>query len=75
MMADKAGVLHLHLGDGARGLELVRTALTTTELPATMFHPTHVNRNPRLFAEAQALAIEHGCTIDVHTSRVAHVRF
>jgi len=65
MMADKAGVLHLHLGDGARGLELVRTALTTTELPATMFHPTHVNRNPRLFAEAQALAIEHGCTIDV----------
>ncbi len=65
LMADKAGVLHLHLGDGARGLELVRAAITRTELPASVFHPTHVNRNARLFAEAQALAIEHGCTIDV----------
>jgi beta-aspartyl-dipeptidase (metallo-type) len=65
MMADKAGVLHLHLGDGARGLELVRAALTRTELPASVFHPTHVNRNARLFSEAQSLAIEHGCTIDV----------
>lgn len=65
MMADKAGVLHLHLGDGARGLELVRAALRTSELPASMFHPTHVNRNARLLVEAQALAIEHGCTIDV----------
>ncbi|HET6582020.1 MAG TPA: beta-aspartyl-peptidase [Nannocystaceae bacterium] len=65
MMADKAGVLHLHLGDGARGLELVRAALRTSELPASVFHPTHVNRSSRLLVEAQALAIEHGCTIDV----------
>ena len=56
MMSGKAGVLHLHLGDGARGLELVRRALAETELPARVFHPTHVNRNKRLFAEAIALA-------------------
>ena len=45
MMSGKAGVLHLHLGDGPRGLELVRRALDETELPARVFHPTHVNRN------------------------------
>jgi beta-aspartyl-dipeptidase (metallo-type) len=65
MMSGKAGIVHLHMGDGARGLELVRRAIDTTELPASVFHPTHVNRNPGLLREAQALAREHGCTIDV----------
>lgn len=65
MMAGKAGVLHLHMGDGRRGLDLVRRAIEGSELPPSMFHPTHVNRNPGLLREAQALAREHGCTIDV----------
>ncbi len=65
MMAGKAGVLHLHMGDGVRGLDLVRRAIDGSELPASMFHPTHVNRNPALLREAQALAREHGCTIDI----------
>jgi beta-aspartyl-dipeptidase (metallo-type) len=65
MLASKAGVLHLHMGDGRRGLELVRRALDGSELPASVFHPTHVNRNPGLLREAQALAKEHGCTIDI----------
>lgn len=56
LMTGKAGVLHLHLGDGARGLELVRQALERSELPARVFHPTHLNRNPTLFAEACAMA-------------------
>jgi beta-aspartyl-dipeptidase (metallo-type) len=56
MMTGKAGVLHLHLGDGTRGLDLVRRALTGSELPARVFHPTHINRNPALFAEACELA-------------------
>jgi beta-aspartyl-dipeptidase (metallo-type) len=64
MMSGKAGVLHLHVGDGARGLDLVRKALDTSELPARTFHPTHVNRNKRLFEEAAALA-ERGVTMDV----------
>ncbi len=65
MIAGKAGVLHLHMGDGRRGLDLVRRAIEGSELPASMFHPTHVNRNAGLLREAQALAKEHGCTIDV----------
>ena len=64
MMSGKAGVLHLHLGDGPRGLELVRRALRETELPPRVFHPTHVNRNPGLFSEALELAPQ-GCTVDV----------
>lgn len=64
LMSGKAGVLHLHLGDGPRGLELVRKILDTTELPARVFYPTHVNRKMRLFAEAIELA-RRGSTIDV----------
>ena len=56
VMTGKAGILHLHLGDGARGLELVREALSTSELPARVFNPTHVNRRRALFDEALDLA-------------------
>lgn len=65
LMTGKAGVLHLHLGDGPRGLDLVRRALETSELPARVFHPTHVNRRRALFEEAVDLARRQGCTIDV----------
>lgn len=64
LMTGKAGVLHLHLGDGPRGLDLVRRALDETELPPRVFHPTHVNRRRALFEEALDLA-RRGCTIDV----------
>lgn len=64
MMSNKAGVLHLHLGDGKRGLELVRRALDETELPASVFYPTHVNRKTRLFGEALDLT-RRGSTVDV----------
>jgi beta-aspartyl-dipeptidase (metallo-type) len=63
-MTGKAGVLHLHLGDGPRGLELVRRALDESELPPRVFHPTHVNRRKALFDEALELA-SRGCTIDL----------
>jgi len=64
MMSNKAGVVHLHLGDGPRGLALVRRALDETELPASVFYPTHVNRKRRLFDEALEIAAR-GCTVDV----------
>jgi len=64
MMAGKAGIVHLHMGDGQRGLDLVRRALDTSELPPRVFHPTHVNRNRRLFGEAGEL-VARGCSVDV----------
>jgi beta-aspartyl-dipeptidase (metallo-type) len=64
LMASKAGIVHLHVGDGPRGLELVRDAIERTEVPAAVFNPTHVNRKKALFEEALALTRE-GCTIDI----------
>ncbi len=64
LMSRKAGILHLHLGDGPRGLALVRRALEETELPPQVFQPTHVNRRKALFEEALDLA-RRGCSIDV----------
>ena len=64
LMTGKAGIVHLHLGDGARGLELVRRALDQSELPARVFNPTHVNRRKGLFEEAVELA-RRGSTIDI----------
>jgi beta-aspartyl-dipeptidase (metallo-type) len=64
LMTGKAGILHLHLGDGARGLDLVRRCLEGSEIPARVFNPTHVNRRKALFDEARALA-GRGCSIDV----------
>ena len=64
LMTGKAGILHLHLGDGSRGLDLVRRALAESEIPARVFNPTHVNRRRGLFDEAIELA-RAGCTVDI----------
>jgi beta-aspartyl-dipeptidase (metallo-type) len=64
LMSGKAGIVHLHLGDGEAGLELVCQALDRSELPAAVFNPTHVNRKRRLFDEALTLA-ERGSTVDL----------
>ena len=50
MLGGKAGVLHLHLGDGKRRLELLFRLVRETEIPATQVIPTHVARNPELLA-------------------------
>jgi beta-aspartyl-dipeptidase (metallo-type) len=70
LMSGKAGIVHLHVGDGPRGLELVRQALERSELPPAVFNPTHVNRRKALFDEALALA-RLGCTIDITAFPVA----
>ncbi len=64
LMTGKAGVIHFHLGDGERKLELIERALAETELPARVFHATHVNRNIPLFDDSCRL-LEKGCYIDI----------
>lgn len=64
LITGKAGIVHLHLGDGNRGLAAVRKALSQTELPPRVFNPTHVNRKRALFEEALEVA-SHGCVIDI----------
>ncbi len=64
LITGKAGVLHLHLGDGDRGLEQVRRMLAQSELPPRVFNPTHVNRRKALFDEAVELA-RGGSSVDI----------
>ena len=70
LITGKAGILHLHLGDGDRGLEQVRTILADSELPPRVFNPTHVNRRKGLFEEAIELA-RGGSSVDVTAFPVA----
>lgn len=64
LMTGKAGIVHLHLGDGERKLSLLLDALNQAEIPARVFNPTHVNRNLPLFEEALKLT-QYGCHIDL----------
>ncbi len=70
LMTGKAGLVHLHVGDGARGLEPIRDALAHSELPPRVFNPTHVNRRKALFEEAIALA-RGGSHVDITAFPVA----
>ncbi|MFK8030358.1 MAG: beta-aspartyl-peptidase [Gammaproteobacteria bacterium] len=64
MITGKAGIVHFHMGDGDRGLDLIRQALDTSEIPARVFNPTHVNRRKALLVEACELA-KRGCYVDI----------
>lgn len=67
MLAGKAGVVNVHLGDGPRGLEFLRRVIAETELTANQMLPTHINRNPHLFEEGIAYA-KVGGFVDFTTS-------
>lgn len=71
MLGAKAGILHLHLGDGPRGLEYVRRLAAETEIPITQVVPTHCNRNPRLLAETADHLAAGGCA-DLTAGLEAH---
>ncbi|MEJ5359579.1 MAG: beta-aspartyl-peptidase [Desulfobacterales bacterium] len=73
MLGGKAGLVHLHVGAGPRGLEPLRRLLKETEIPVGQFLPTHVNRTPALLEEAIAFAREGGF-IDL-TARGRNLQF
>jgi len=64
LMTGKAGIVHFHLGDGKRGLSMIRECLKASEIPPRVFNPTHVNRNKALFEEACELT-KSGCNVDL----------
>ncbi|MHB1651268.1 MAG: beta-aspartyl-peptidase [Desulfitobacteriaceae bacterium] len=51
MLGGKAGIVHLHLGEGKRGLDPILTILEQTEIPITQFMPTHINRTYQLLEQ------------------------
>jgi beta-aspartyl-dipeptidase (metallo-type) len=60
MLGGKAGVLHLHLGDGKRRLEFLFRLIRETEIPASQVIPTHITRNPQLFEQGLEWAAAGG---------------
>ena len=64
LMTNKAGIVHFHLGDGERGLSMIRDCLQQSEIPPRVFNPTHVNRNKPLFEQACELS-GLGCNVDL----------
>ena len=60
MLSGKAGIVNVHLGDSERRLDLIRRVIKETEIPASQFLPTHVNRNAALFEDCLDLAAEGG---------------
>jgi beta-aspartyl-dipeptidase (metallo-type) len=69
MLSGKAGIVNVHMGDGPRGLALIRRVLAETEIPITQFLPTHINRNPMLFEDGVTYA-KSGGLVDFTTSTV-----
>ncbi len=48
MVGGKAGLVHLHMGSGPRGLEPIFRIVRETEIPIRQFMPTHLTRTESL---------------------------
>lgn len=48
LLSGKAGIVHFHLGDDDSHLDILKHVVRSTELPMSVFMPTHLNRNPGL---------------------------
>ncbi len=60
MIGGKAGILHLHVGDGKKGLGPLTELIEESNFPMSMFVPTHLNRNKQLFEDARRFGRKGG---------------
>jgi beta-aspartyl-dipeptidase (metallo-type) len=60
MIGGKAGILHLHVGDGKKGLHPLTDLIEESNFPMGMFVPTHLNRNKKLFEDAMRFGQKGG---------------
>ena len=67
-IAGKKAILHAHIGDRPEGLNPLRQAVEESGIRPDRFVATHVNRNPRLWAQALEFA-KAGGSIDL-TSQI-----
>lgn len=67
MISGKAGIVYIHTGDGKRQLSLLHDVINNTDIPASQFYPTHINRNQGLLEAGIAWA-RSGGVIDMTTS-------
>lgn len=67
MLSGKAGVMHLHIGDGKEKLNYLFQIVKGTDIPIKQFVPTHINRNKELFEEGIKFA-KMGGRVDITSS-------
>jgi beta-aspartyl-dipeptidase (metallo-type) len=67
LLSRKAGVTHIHVGEGEARLAPLTEVLDTFDLDPASVYPTHVSRTPELLAEAAALT-RRGSFVDIDTT-------
>jgi beta-aspartyl-dipeptidase (metallo-type) len=67
MISGKAGIVYIHTGDGKRQLSVLHDVVNETDIPASQFYPTHINRNQSLL-DAGITWTRAGGVIDMTTS-------
>lgn len=67
MLSGKAGIVSIHVGDSDSQLTLLHEVVQSSDIPATQFYPTHINRNQSLL-DAGIAWTEAGGYIDMTTS-------
>lgn len=66
MLSGKCGVLHIHVGDGKKGLNSLFDIIENSEVPYENLLPTHINRNPLVYKQAIEYA-KNGGFVDITT--------
>lgn len=66
MISGKCGVLHMHIGDGKKGLIPVMDMAKDSEIPYDNLLPTHINRNPLVYKQSIEYA-KNGGFVDITT--------
>jgi len=64
LLSKKAGIVHLHLGEGPDGVKFLMDISRATEIPIRQFMPTHINR-VRHLAEQSMEYIKMGGFVDL----------
>ncbi len=66
MLSGKCGVLHMHVGDGKKGLTPIFNMVENSEIPYENLLPTHVNRNDLVYKQSIEYA-KNGGFVDITT--------
>lgn len=67
MLAGKPGTVLVHVGDAPEGLALLHAVSDRYPLPASQWHPTHINRHRQLLEQAPAW-VARGGSVDLTAS-------
>lgn len=67
MLSNKAGIVNVHIGDGAGRLSYLIRMAEETEIPVTQVLPTHINRSGEVFEDGIRFA-KLGGYVDLTTS-------